>query len=90
MNSDNSNKSACIWLGRRLRLTISDGRIFQGQFVAIDEEMNILIRYCELLDIGIFLALKSYFKMKIIDDLIRPYGIVTFPIKYIRKIELQN
>jgi small nuclear ribonucleoprotein (snRNP)-like protein len=38
------------WLGRTIRVSLQDGRIFQGQFVAVDRRRNVLLRYCEALE----------------------------------------
>jgi small nuclear ribonucleoprotein (snRNP)-like protein len=38
------------WLGRTLRITLTDSRVFQGQFVAIDNKFNVLLRYSEALE----------------------------------------
>jgi len=45
-----NGKPFAQWLGRTLRFSLDDGRILQGQFVGVDNELNILIRYSEFLE----------------------------------------
>lgn len=38
------------WLGRTIRVTLIDNRVFQGVFVAIDFARNLLLRYAEVIE----------------------------------------
>lgn len=38
------------FLGRILKVTILDGRVFQGQLMAVDNKGNILLGYAESLE----------------------------------------
>lgn len=50
MNSDTPAKTLERWLGRFVRLTLTDGRVFEGQLVAIDSDRTLLVKYCEFRD----------------------------------------
>lgn len=50
MNGSDGTDSYDVWLGRTLRITLADDRVFQGQFIAIDDRRNVLLRYCEALE----------------------------------------
>lgn len=48
-NEDNQT-SFKQWLGRTARITLTDGRVFEGQLMAVDSDHTLLIKYCEFYD----------------------------------------
>jgi len=75
------------WLGQTLRVTLIDDRILQGQFVAVDDRSNILLRYCESLEGSP--ALCAYTDATLLASGMRNVGMVTIHRKHMKKVELR-
>jgi small nuclear ribonucleoprotein (snRNP)-like protein len=68
------NTTLTYWLGRFLRVTLSDGRVFVGQYVAVDVQKNILLRNTEEIE-----PLGS-----------RTVGMASVPLESIIKVEMKS
>lgn len=47
---DDNQTSFKQWLGHTARITLTDGRLFEGQLVAVDSNHTLLMKYCTFHD----------------------------------------
>jgi small nuclear ribonucleoprotein B and B' len=87
MTNEQGVATILSWLNKRLRITITDSRAFEGWFKCIDRDANIVLAGAEEFRDGLHPTSPLRQKLTVLDQE-RLVGLIVIPGKYVTRAEL--